>query len=106
MTNRELMIRALTQMIAPRLFVLSGDNPEDMGFPFADDEEAFEEWLKRQFDPVTFWTEKASEIAEAVVDVIYPEGDVPEVTDALIERSADFAEKWRPTGVSPEGRKS
>jgi len=86
-------------MLAPRLFVLSGDNPSDMGFPFADDEDAFKERMSRQFDPITFWTEKATEIAAAIVDVIYAEGDIPEITDSLIERSAAFAKKWQPVSA-------
>lgn len=96
MTDRELLVKALAQMIAPRLFVLSGDEPASMGFPFADDEKSFEERLSRQFDPITFWTEKATEIAEAVVDVIYADGDIPDITDAMVKRSAAFAAKWHP----------
>jgi len=39
---------------------------------------------------------KALEIAEAVVDVLYPDGGEPEATDALVARSAVFARKWQP----------
>ena len=96
MDNRELLIAAIAQMIAPRLFVLSGDIPDEMGFPFADDETSFNERVERQFSPVAFWTKKATEIATAVVDVLYPSGGEPEATDELISRSAKFAEKWQP----------
>jgi hypothetical protein len=97
MNNKQMLIATLTQMIAPRLFVLSGDNPEEMGFPFADDENALKEKVVRQFDPVAFWTEKATEIAEAIVDVIFTDTIIPETTDAMIARSAAFAEKWQPS---------
>ena len=86
MSERENLVAALTQMIAPRLFILSGDDPKTMGFPFADDKDAFAVRMSRQFDPVTFWTEMAEEISEAIVDVIYGDSKVPFVVDELIER--------------------
>jgi hypothetical protein len=97
MNNKQILVEVLAQMIAPRLFVLSGDNPAEMGFPFADDENALEERLARQFNPVSFWTEKATEIAEAIVDVIFTDTIIPEITDAVVARSAAFAKKWQPS---------
>ncbi len=100
MENREFLVAALTQMIAPRLFVLSGDSPAEMGFPFADDREALDERLERQFNPVDFWTGKAREFAEGVVDVMYRGSEVPPPCDLLTARSAEYAEKWQPEAAT------
>ncbi len=100
MESREFLVSALTQMIAPRLFVLSGDNPAEMGFPFAEDRASLDERLERQFSPVDFWTGKAREIAEGVVDVIYRGSEVPPPCDLLTARSAEYAMKWQPEAVT------
>lgn len=68
--KREVLVEAITQNIAPRLFKLSGDNPAEMGFPIGDSKEDFEDRLARQFDPVTYWTEKAREIANSLVNIM------------------------------------
>lgn len=101
MEHRDFLVSALSQMIAPRLFVLSGDNPAEMGFPFADDEPAFKERLARQFDPISFWSAKAKEIAEAVVDTIESGGKLDSFdVDAIIKKSADYAQKWQPSAAA------
>ena len=96
MNKEELMVSVITQMLAPKLYTLSGDNPAEMGFPFADSKELFDERMARQFDTVAFWTEQAQEIATAIIDVIYHDGKPPTVTDEIVERSAGYALKWQP----------
>jgi hypothetical protein len=97
MEKRELLIGAITQMLAPRLFVLCGDKPEEMGFPIYDTKEEVDDHLARQFDPVTYWTDKAREIAAAIVDTIDHGGTGDEFDgDRLIAKSAEFAAAWQP----------
>ena len=97
MENREFIIRALSQMLAPRLFVLSGDKPSEMGFPFADTEDEVNERIERQFNPINYWSEKAQEIAEAIVDTLEAGGNLSGFDiDKIVRRSAVWAEKWQP----------
>lgn len=95
---KEYLIRAITQMLAPKLFVLCGDKPEEMGFPIYYTEAEVEDHLARQFDPVSYWTAKAEEIATAIVDVIYAGGEVGELdADLFVAKSAEYAAAWQPS---------
>lgn len=65
MTNRETFVAALAQALAPTLYDIA-DKPEDMGFPIYDTKEEVEDHLARQFDPASYWTARAAEIAEGL----------------------------------------
>ena len=97
MTERDLTVASIAQMIAPRLFVLCGDRPDEMGFPFGDLKSDVEQRLERQFSPVQYWTKQAEEIAEAIVCVLEQSGELSQFDiDRLIAASAKWAEKWQP----------
>jgi hypothetical protein len=61
-----MFVAALAQTLAPKLFEASGDEPEKMGFPIEDSKKAFDDRMGRQFDPVTYWTDKATTLAEGL----------------------------------------
>lgn len=94
LSPRDVLIGALTQTIAPRLFSLSGDKPEEMGFPIYDTKEEVEDHLARQFNPVAYWTEKAREIATSLVNIMEAGGINPATFD--YDKAVDVARRERP----------
>jgi hypothetical protein len=94
MTNREILIEALTQTIAPRLFKLSGDKPDEMGFPIYDTPEEVDDHLSRQFDPVAYWSNKAREIATSLVNIVEAGG--VDTSEFAYNKAVDAARKERP----------
>jgi hypothetical protein len=94
MMSRGVLIATLTQTIAPRLFSLSGDKPEEMGFPTGNSKEHFEERLARQFDPVTYWTEQARVIATSLVNIIEAGG--VDVASFDYDKALDVIRSERP----------
>lgn len=94
MTPRETLIAALAQTLAPKLFEISGDRPEEMGFPIEDSKEAFDIRMERQFSPVEYWTNEATRIATAIVDIIEAGGVSVELFD--FEKAVPTIRKNRP----------
>ena len=70
MENREILIDAITQTLAPKLFELCGTPPEEMGFPIYNTKEEVEGHLQQQFSPVEYWSEKAANFATGLVDAL------------------------------------
>lgn len=73
MTNRETFVAAFAQALAPKLYELC-DNKEAR-WPFGDTREEFEGNVDKLFNPVGYWTDKATEIAEGLATV-FEAGDV------------------------------
>ncbi len=96
---RDEVIELLAQTVAPKLYQLFGQNPEDMGFPIYDTKEEVEIHLARQFDPVNYWLDQARSIAETFVSITETGGvvfgedlNVQAMLDNAVKHRADFVD--------------
>lgn len=102
MTNRETFVAMLAQTLAPKFFEISGDVPEEMGFPFGDSKEDFDERMERQFNPVDYWTAKATEYAEGLATIFEAGGvdlssfDYDAAVSAMLAFRADLKDPNHP----------
>lgn len=102
MTNEELTIELLAQTLAPKLFNLFGTPPEEMGFPIYDSKEEVAVHLKRQFEPVEYWTEEGRKIAMSVFNIVkaggltFPDLDIDVMCKAAAKERPDMADHQEP----------
>jgi hypothetical protein len=94
MTKREGLIELIAQTLAPRLYQLCGESPEEMGFPIYDTKREVEEHLARQFDPVNYWLERGREMGASIVNIIEAGGGVLNAAD--LDAMCKAAAKERP----------
>lgn len=76
MNKREMTIELLAQTLAPRLFKFFGTPPEEMGFPIYDTPEEVEDHLAKQFDPISYWTDRGREIVVSIFNILEVGGAV------------------------------
>lgn len=94
MTNRKNMIELIAQTLAPRLYKLYGQRPEEMGFPIYETQEEVDEHLARQFDPVEYWLGKGREIGSSIIAIMEAGGTTFENVD--FDAMCKAAAKERP----------
>ena len=70
MTPKEQTIELIAQTLAPRLYQLCGEKPEEMGFPIYETKSEVDDHLERQFNPVEYWMGQARRMAESIIRII------------------------------------